>query len=428
MKNFLLSIFLIALTAILSGCSQKYINLKDIKVPAINIPLITKLKVDRRLPTVQNLRYRSSMTEIVLEWDRVHSKEIAGYRILRYDPSIKNFKVIDVVNDPVATHYVDSKLLPNTEYLYKVSCFTKDGRVSVASKTLRAHTTYTLTPIKNLTAISNLPRKIKLTWSLYPKNSLIKYYSIYRSSKTSSGWEEIDRVHNSLAVEYIDYNVKDGQTYYYKVIGYTFDGIPTRPSNIAKAHSKPLPLTPQVTVPPTQTEPRKIKLVWFDPNKKGTILKYNIYSSYFKDTLYTKRASTRTNFFIDNVPQDGQVIYYKVTAVDTDGLESPMPKEPAVGRTKPNANAPTITEYTIVDGRVVIKWAQPSRGVRKYVVVKKYIGKYLIPKTLKITGITKTMFVDKDIKLGKTYKYQVYGIDKDNIPTKPSREISITIK
>jgi fibronectin type 3 domain-containing protein len=53
---------------------------------------------------------------------------------------------------------------------------------------------------------------------------------------------------------------------------------------------------------------------------------------------------------------------------------------------------------------------------------------YLIPKILKITNITKTIFVDKNIKLGKTYKYQVIGIDSDGIPTKPSKEISVEVK
>jgi len=38
------------------------------------------------------------------------------------------------------------------------------------------------------------------------------------------------------------------------------------------------------------------------------------------------------------------------------------------------------------------------------------------------------MFVDKDIKLGKTYKYQIIGIDKDKVLTKPSNQIAITVR
>jgi len=413
---------------ILSGCSKNYLNFRDIKLPAINIPYLTKLKVDRNLPTVQNIRYRSSMSEIVLEWDIVPSKEITGYRILRYDPKIKSYRVIDSVNDPVANHYVDTKLQPNRTYTYKISCYTRDGRVSLASKAIIAKTQYTLQPIKNLSAMSNLPKKIKIDWSLYPQNKLIKYYSIHRSDGNSTNWEEIDTVDNSLAVEYIDYSIVDGRTYSYKVIGHTFDNVPTPPSNIATAHSKPLPLPPRITVPPTTNEPRKIKIVWFDPNKDRTIVKYNIYTSIFKDTLFTKHASTTKNFYIDNVQEDGKTVYYKITAVDADGLESPLPKKAAMGKTKPNSKAPTITEYTIIDGRVVIKWIPPSRNIKKYTVIKKYFNKFFIPKTLKITDIRGTMYVDKNIKLGKTYKYQVIGIDNDNIPTKPSREISIEIK
>jgi len=428
MKKYLLNTFWIALTLILSGCTQRHFNLRDIKVPAINIPYLSQFKVDKTLPIIQNLKAKGSMREIVLQWSMVHSKEIAGYRILRYEPKTKSFIVIDTVNDPVATHYVDKDLQPNTYYRYRVSCYTKDGRVSLASKEVVAKTTYSLPPIQNLVAISNLPKKIKLTWSLYPQNKIIKYYAIYRSPDGTSNWENIGSENNSLAVEYIDYDIIDAKTYYYKVVGFTFEEVPTPPSNIAHGHSKPLPLTPKITVQPTTSEPRKIKIVWFDPNQNRKIVKYNIYTSYFKDALFTKHASTSKKYYIDNVQQDGKTVYYKVTAVDEDGLESPMPAVAAKGRTKENSSAPTITEYRLVDGRVVIKWYPPTRGIKSYTVIKKYYGKYFLPKTLKITDIRGTMYVDPDIKLGKTYKYQVIGIDRDGVPTKPSREIAITIK
>ena len=69
-----------------------------------------------------------------------------------------------------------------------------------------------------------------------------------------------------------------------------------------------------------------------------------------------------------------------------------------------------------------------SRNIKSYIVKKRYFSKFLLPKTIKYTGIKGTMFVDKDIKLNKTYKYQVIGIDNDGIPTKPSLEVSIEIK
>jgi len=417
---------------ILSGCTRNDLNFKNLHLPSgISIPSIATFKVDRTLPRVKNLRYRSSADEIVIEWDVVSDKQIAGYRVLRYDPSAKDYKVIKTINDPISNHYVDTDLKLNTQYDYKVSCFTKDGRVSVASDTLRAKTIYTLKAIQNLKAKSNLPKRIKLDWTLYEQNKLIKFYTVHRSDKKNIDWSTIATLENSLAVEYIDYSVIDGKSYVYKVVGHTYNNIPTPPSNIVTAHSKPLPLTPQFSVPPTTNEPRKIKLVWYDPNKDDKsrhIVKYNIYTSLFKEALYTKHASTINNYYIDNIQEDGKTIYYKVSAVDDDGLESPLQKEPAVGRTKPNSNAPTITEYTIIDGRVVIKWIPPARGIKSYTVLKSYRSNFLIPKTLKITGIKGTMYVDKDIKLGNTYKYQVIGIDSDNIPTKPSREITIKIK
>ncbi len=427
MKNCLMSIFWIALTIIFSGCTKNSVNFKDFQVPSISIPYLSKFKVDKTLPTVQKLRYRASMSEVVLEWDRVKSNQIAGYRILRYYPKDKEYKVLDTVQDSVATHYVDSGLRPNSVYTYRVSCFTKDGRVSLASNPVVAKTIYDLSPIKDLKAISNLPKRIKISWKLYKQADLIDFYSIQRSPNGTTEWQELAKLNDSLAVEYIDYNIKDAKTYYYKVIGYTHDNIPTPSSNIVFAHSKPLPLPP-TNITATQNEPRKIKVAWFDTNKYNKIVQYNIYTSILKDTMFTKHASTPNMFYIDKVDGDGKVVYYKITAVDEDGLESPLPNKAAKAMSKPNPSAPEITEYKIVDNRVIIKWAPPARDVRQYTVIKKYFNSFFIPKTLKITGFTSRTFVDKDIKLGKTYRYQVIGIDSDGIPTKPSREISITIK
>jgi len=414
---------------LVSGCSKNIgdFNFKDIKVPSVNIPLFSKYKIDNTLPLVQNLRYRSSMREIVLEWDHINSNQIAGFRILRYNPANKSYTVIGTIRDSDATHYVDSSLKFNSTYRYRISTFTKDGRLSRASKPIDAVTQYKLVKISELKAQSNLPRKVKLTWKLYPYADKINYYSIQRSTNGSTNWQEIARLNKKLSVEYIDHTVKDYKLYYYRVLGYSYDRVPTPSSDIVSAHSKTLP-KPPVNITATQNQPRKIKIAWFDTNENNQIVQYNIYTSVFKDTLFIKHASTPNMFYIDDVNADGKVVYYKITAVDKDGLESPMPKEATKAMSKANSSAPKITEYKLVDNRVIIKWAPPARDVREYIVIKKYTTDYFLPKTLKITGFTNRMFVDKDIKLGKTYKYQIIGIDKDKVLTKPSNQIAITVR
>ena len=429
MKNLIQTILLVGLITLFSGCNYKNtLNTGNLKLPSINLHSFSRFKIDPNLPKVEGLKYRAQESKIILEWARVLDKQVVGYRVLRQKEGSKEFEVINKINDSALTYYVDSGLVPNKTYTYAISCFTNDGRVSQAIYKIQAHTIYNLPPITELRAVSNLPKKIKLKWHLYPKTSSIGYYSIQRANNEKNAkFTEIQKLKNPLAIEYIDYDVVDGASYLYRVVGVTSSNVPTPPSNIVTANPKPLPLSP-INVTATISDPRKIKLAWFDTNKYNKIVAYNIYTSLFKDTLFEKYKTVHNPYYIDDIQNDGKVIYYKVTAVDEDGLESPMPKNATMGSTKPNSSAPKITEYKLVDNTVIIKWLPPARNIKSYTVTKKYFNKYFFPKTLNIKGFTTTTFVDKDIQAGKTYKYQIVGIDTDGIMTKPSREISITIK
>ncbi len=437
MKNYLAILSLISLL-LLSGCSTKRIDFSKYRASSakaikslenIKIPFLNDLKVDPSVKTPTNISATPSMTEIALHWHYQIGSNTAGYRIFRYSEHSGKYILIETLPDIYTTSYVDKNLKPNKVYKYKISAYTKDKRVSVASPALSVTTKYTLQPSTSLVASKNYIQKIRLNWKLYPQYKLIKYYQIQRS-KDKVKWEDLETIYKSLQTQYIDTRVKNGDAYYYRFYGVTYDGVKTPYSNISYGYSKTAPLVIK-DVMVRSNLPRKIQLSWIDPNledKSRTILRYNIYTSLFRDKLFIKHASTTNKYFIDNVPHDGRKVYYKVTAVDNFGLESPLYPKAVMANTKASSMAPKIIEYKLVDGRVVIRWEPMSRNIRKYEVVKRYYSKFFLPKTLKYTDITSTQFVDKDISLNKTYKYKVIGIDNDGIPTKPSREISVEIK
>jgi fibronectin type 3 domain-containing protein len=49
-------------------------------------------------------------------------------------------------------------------------------------------------------------------------------------------------------------------------------------------------------------------------------------------------------------------------------------------------------------------------------------------KKLKITGFDSTTFVDDKIKLGKSYKYTVVGVDSNGLDSTSSREVTIVVE
>ena len=428
MKNSVQIILWIALILSLNSCSKKDFNLQTLKLPKFNMPNMSNYTLDRKLPMVKNLQYRSSMVEVVLEWIPVQSKEIDGYRIFRFDNTKNSYNLIGTKSYRASSHFVDNSLTPNTIYKYRVSSFTKDGRVSNATNPIIVKTKSTIPPVSGVVAQSNLANRIKISWNIYPKNSLVKKYIIQRSDK-STIWDDIGSVDDSLSVEYFDYKVKSGQPYFYRVVALTHNAIFSPLSNKVQAHSKSLPLAVK-DIMATDHIPKKVQLKWSDPNLEKAdrqIARYNIYTSLYKDTLYTLHAYTSNLFYTDIVKNDNQKIYYKVTAVDSDGLESLKQKEAKIGSTKANPKRPVINSTLIKDGKIILTWIPGNRNIRNFYVVKKYWDG-IIYKKLKITGITSTTFVDSKIKLGKTYKYLVVGVDSDGIDSVQSREVEIKVQ
>ena len=428
MKNYLAILSLVGLL-VLSGCSSKrFANLN--KIRDIRVPFLNNLKKDPYLVPPEISSLKSSLTEVSIYWRYNSTNRTAGFRIFRLSPKSKKYILIKTIADQYARNYVDKHLKEGTVYKYKISVYTKDKRVSRLSPE-KSIATKAILQRPKLTATKNLINKIKLLWSLDINKEDLDYYQIVRS-KDRIHWRNLATIKKTLQTEYIDDGLRAGDGYYYAIYGVTHDGVKTKASNIVLGFTKTAPKPPTDIIATTNL-PRKIQLRWFDPNdgdNTRNIVGYNIYTSIYNNQFFIKHASTKkyNKFFIDRVDYDGKKIYYKVTAVDSDGLESPLPLKPAVGSTKENSPSPKITEYRLVDGRVIIKWEPMSRNIKSYIVKKRFYSKFFLPKTVNYKGITSNQFVDKEIELKKSYKYTVIGVDNDGILTKPSKQISIEIK
>ena len=47
---------------------------------------------------------------------------------------------------------------------------------------------------------------------------------------------------------------------------------------------------------------------------------------------------------------------------------------------------------------------------------------------LRFGNITKNQFVDKDMKVGVAYRYQVVSVDKDGLESHPSKEVRLFLE
>jgi fibronectin type 3 domain-containing protein len=428
MRNLHLHISIVALILYLTGCNNgKTFNIESISLPKLELPTLSNYRLDPALPIPKNITSKSSISESLLTWRALESKEIVGYRVFKQDNSTKEYKLVATKKDRLSTHYIDKNLLPDHLYRYKISSFTKDGRVSNLSHSVEVVTKPTISVIKSLKAISNLPNRIKLEWDIDFKDSIIEKYIIKRDDG-SNKWREIGSVNGSLAAEYFDYDVLSGKSYRYIVVALLHNGVYSKPSITVKANSKHLPLAPKEILA-TDHLPRKIEITWKDPNKNSSrdIVKYNIYTSSYQDVLFSLSDTTSNPYYIDSIKSDNKEIFYKITAVDSDGLESVLAQKSTRGVTKKSPSRPIINSALIKDGKVVIRWSAGSKEITSYYVVKKYWDG-VVYKKLKITGFDSTTFVDDKIKLGKSYKYTVVGVDSNGLDSTSSREVTIVVE
>ncbi len=419
MKRQIPILLLTVLLLIFSGCSGK-----DYSIGGIEMPSFSQKTLDRNLPTVQGLKSKVGLSKVALEWEPITNKKIAGYRIFRGDKQ-SGYKLIATLPDRYHSHFTDKNLNPNLNYNYKVSTYTNDGRVSLASSTKSVKATRGRLPAPIiLEASEKLPSRIKLLWKIHP-NKEVNSYIVERLTLGERTYKTLIGLEDRLTVEYIDKDIQPSQKYKYRIRARTYDNVISPPSKVVEGYCKKLPDAIK-WVKATDNRARMIELIWKDSNPVGTIDHYNVYSSPMKNTLFTLRTKTKDTKFTDRFESDGSTRYYKITAVDNDGLESTQGIAPTTGLTIGASRGPEINEATVKYNAVFLRWSDPDGKARSYTVVKKYWDGWRARK-IKITDFKSTKFTDRKIKPDVQYTYYVISIDKHGIESMPSREVVLSI-
>ncbi len=427
MKSLIATILSVALALWLSGCEGKNFGFSNLSLPKMSVPSLdmSSKVLDRNLPTVEGLKIKSSLSEVALEWKPVRKKHIAGYRIFRNNDE-GGFTLIQTIPDPYVAHYTDINTNQHKYNRYMVSVFTDDGRVSLGKKIRISKIAKPLAPLPFVTTVSNLPNRIKLLWRIHP-DPRVTGYLIERLDPATKTWQKIARVDKRLSVEYIDKNVQPGRSYQYRVFALAGDrdSVRSPASKVVTGKSKFLP-PPIRGLKATTNLARKVELIW-KKSPQPDIDHYNIYASNFVDGIFTLIGRTRALNFTDKFDNDGEIRFYKVTAVDVDGLESTKAIKAVRGMTLGHLKAPIITSAKVINNKVELKWQnQDSRSVA-YNIYKSYWDGWRVKK-IKIKGFKQTTFVDPNIKPDTDYTYYVKAVDANGIESLKSRSIKVEIQ
>jgi len=381
------------------------------------------ITIDPTLPVPSLNGSLSDITTIAFEWKAINDPRVSGYSVYRSGDGNQTLSRIATIDGRFATHFTDEKLTPNTQYLYRFTSKRNENIESNGSETMNVVTLPMIAPISFFQSVGNMPRSAKLLWRPHP-NLRISGYTIDRKNVNDQEWREIKVINGRLNAEFIDTDLKDGQVYYYRVRATTFDKLSTEASETVKVITKPLPTeVKQITA--TTNLPKAIALKW-EKSPLDDFSHYNLYRSATSDGTYTYHVKLLETSFTDTTKEDGEPFYYKVTAVDKDGLESPISSAIITqGVSLPKPQTPIAYDGKINGNGVDLQWTNNDPRTLSYTVIKTTKLNWVERAILEINTIKETKFHDADVKPNVGYIYEVVGVDKNGIRSLPTQGIEL---
>lgn len=417
MKKLVQIILSILLMLLFSGCMED-----------LTTPKVVKPKIDPSLESIDksSVRYIPDINSIAFEWQRASTHRVKGYIIYRADLSSDDRKLVDVakIDTVYTTHYIDDKLKPKTRYLYRFTTYDKDGIEGVPTKDIEIVTLDRPEAVGFVQAISNLPKTAKIIWRPH-QSERIKGYRIYKNDGKTNEWEELTQVNGRLNAEYLDKDLDHSKLYRYKVVALTYDNIESYQSEVTQCVTKPLPKTLNL-ISATKDRPKDIMINWSESDTPDFV-EYRLYRATSFDGDYELQARTQNSSYTDNIKKDGRTYFYKVTAVDKDGLESLMQKTPIMGSTLMPPQKPVISSITTDNGRVVLTWSPTDSRTQSYMVTKKVKQGWNNYQSMNIKDIIDTRFIDTNVQANTEYQYTVRSVDDTGLMSEESEVSTITV-
>ncbi len=401
------------LLLILSGCN------------GLSVKPGKEITIDETLPTIELTDAGTfvDMNAIAFEWKNLVDERVEGVYVYKQITSKENSELshYKTLENRFVTHFLDSKVKPNTSYAYAFKTYSKDAE-SKMSKIKVVNSLPMMKSVVWIKSIKDMPRSAKIIWRPH-SNQIVKEYIIERKTLEDAEWSKLATVKGRLSAEYIDTDLKDEYVYKYRVRVHTYDGMTSLPSEVVQVVTKPLPNSIQNIVATTNL-PKKIEIRWMKSTAPD-FNRYHLYRSEKSDGSYELIAKLYNNIFIDAIDEDGKEFFYRVSAVEKNGLESVHDKLSIQGITLNKPRTPSMLEATVVDNTILLKWKNIDPRVKSFIVIKKSRLSWMDSNEEEFIGIKTEQFIDTEIGPDKVYGYQVYALDEFDIKSEGSLEVKV---
>ncbi len=370
------------------------------------------------------------MTAAAFEWQPITDTRVKGVIVYRNDPSSKSpnkLSQIDTVKNARVTHYLDSKLKPETLYQYRFATYNAKGHTSLASKKLDVKTRPLLASVSFFSTSGSLPRAAKLVWRPHTNNSIVAYRLERRQNGTDK-WKKIAMIKGRLNAEYIDTGLKDNTRYEYRLKSVTYNDIISKPSQSATVITK-APPPPVNTINASHGKPGMINVSWKDDNS-ANIVYYQVYRATSETGRYKLVADRLKKMrYNDSISKTSQQYFYKVIGINADNLGGELKAvKAAAGTTIDAPRGPKNLVAMVENATVQLTWKSTDSRAVSYIVTKEISKGFMSSETKIYKNIKKTLMIDSSLKHGEEYTFSVVSVDKNGIKSAPSNSVNVKLE
>ena len=339
-----------------------------------------------------------------LTWNAVSGA--TSYRVFRSESRGTGYSLLGTTT---ATSYTNTGAAVGKTYYYRVKAVNSVGTSGYSNIVSgKAKTAAPAAP--SVTAGNSSTGKPQLTWKAV--SGAVKY-EVYRSTRQNSGYSLLG---TTTSTSYVNTGASTGTTYYYRVKAVNRNGMASGYSNIVSCKAKAAaPAAPSVTAGNSSTG--KPRLTW---KAVSGAVSYRIYRSESRGTGYSLLGTTSSTSYVNTGAAAGKTYYYRVKAVNRDGMASGY-SNIVSGKAKAAAPAaPSVTAGNSSTGKPRLTWKAVSGAVsyRIYRSESRGTGYSLLGTT------SSTSYVNTGAAAGKTYYYRVKAVNRDGMASGYSNIVS----
>ncbi len=361
-----------------------------------------------------------------LSWGKNEEDDFQSYQVYRSRYSGVNLssELIGEITDPSHTTLVDSGLVDNREYWYRVYVFDQGG-LSAGSNEESGTTENSAPQQVSLSAPQDQQENsLTLSWtqnSNYDFSSYHLYRSLYPG--VSSGSQLVGELPERTSTTYQDTNLVSNTTYYYRVYVVDTGDKASESNEVNGTTLPPQPPEPVELFSPSHPTESSLTLSWTSSQEQD-FSAYRIYRSSspgvdslsLLDTTITNREVTS---WVDHNLEENSTYYYRIFVWDRDGLSSGSNE--VSGKTLENLPPqPVVLAQPVVEDSITLRLSWSENQDEDFATYRIFrsdsspVDTTVAP--IYIINLRETTeYLDNRLNTGQEYFYRVFVYDQGGL-------------